>query len=211
MFRPSWKGPAPWFLNLGSWYFCYCEAEDLYLSWWIVRRSLPVLMKREKDWPSATRRHPILSTIICWHFFSRFSFVCNLSSLLFSSLGGIWFFRQSYPPRLLFSCKLLFWKAPTQQSSYVTPSPEIVNTTSMWHYSACRHVGEVSKMEENMFHTKLHHSPLPFPSEQVNTEKKCFMKKRAFPKRIVWFGVCWKGVARFSNAKVTYLGKHLHP
>ena len=27
-------------------------------------RSLPVLVKREKDWPSVTRRHPILSTII---------------------------------------------------------------------------------------------------------------------------------------------------
>ena len=66
-------------------------------------------------------------------------------------------------------------KAPTQQSSYVTPSPEIVNTTSMWHYSACRHVGEVSKREENMFHAKQLH---PSPSLQSNnTEKKCFMKK----------------------------------
>ena len=185
MLRASWKGPAPWFLNLGSWYFCFCE--DLYLSWWIVRRSLPVLMKREKDWPSATRRHPILSTIICWHFFSRFSFVCNLSSPLFSSLGGIWFFRQSYPPRLLFSCKLFFWKAPTQQSSYVTPSPEIVNTTSMWHYSACRHVGEVSKMEENMFHTKqLHHSHLPFRAGKYR--KKVFYEEKGFPKEncMVW-------------------------
>ena len=57
----------------------------------------------------------------------------------------------------------------------MTPSPEIVNTTSMWHYSACRHVGEVSKREENMFHAKQLH---PSPSLQSNnTEKKCFMKK----------------------------------
>ena len=78
---------------------------DHHLSWWIVRRSLPVLMKREKDWPSATRRHPILSTIICWHlvFF-------RLPSL-FSSLGGNWFFRKSSPPSLLFSCKLCYRKS----------------------------------------------------------------------------------------------------
>ena len=32
-----------------------------------------------------------------------------------------------------------------------------------------------------MFHTKqLHQPPPPFPSEQENTEKKCFMKKRVF-------------------------------
>ena len=98
-------------------------------------------------------------------------------SLLFSSL--LWVASDSFGNNVhqvsFFLVNYFFGKAPTQQSSYVTPSPEIVNTTSMWHYSACRHVGEVSKMEENMFHTKQLH---PSPSLQSNnTEKKCFMKK----------------------------------
>ena len=87
----------------------------------------------------------------------------------------------------------------------MTPSPEIVNTTSMWHYSACRHVGEVSKMEENMFHTKqLHHSHLPFRAGKYR--KKVFYEERVFPKRIVWLESVGKELPDFSDVKVTYLG-----
>ena len=90
----------------------------------------------------------------------------------------------------------------------MTPSPEIVNTTSMWHYSACRHVGEISKMEENVFHTKqLHHSHLPFRAGKYR--KKVFYEEKGFPKENCMVWSLLERSCQIFQLKGDIFGKHL--